>query len=113
MRGPVAPRAGAWIETQLGAALATSPPVATRAGAWLETPTWSAAAPPPCVAPRAGAWIETLPPPRRSARVASPPARGRGLKLHRIAGLAGLAGVAPRAGAWIETWRGSRHSQRG
>ena len=57
---PVAPRAGAWIETLWCEVVSSVWRVAPRAGAWIETL-------PPCyragvrrtVAPRAGAWIET------------------------------------------------------
>ena len=34
---PVAPRAGAWIETIVGVATGCDPNVAPRAGAWIET----------------------------------------------------------------------------
>ncbi len=56
---PVAPHAGAWIET-----------VVSRLHCLL----W-------IVAPHAGAWIETNLMRRRNPRPASPPTRGRGLKL--------------------------------
>jgi len=56
----VAPRAGAWIETEGGPAIVGECGVAPRAGAWIETtagsPTLRALG---VVAPRAGAWIET------------------------------------------------------
>ena len=55
----VAPRAGAWIETQVALGKLPGPPVAPRAGAWIETHTGSA----------------------MNAMNESPPARGRGLKL--------------------------------
>jgi len=55
------------------------------------------------VAPRAGAWIETMLPPPLGTSPASPPARGRGLKLNRRFLRRRLCPVAPRAGAWIET----------
>ena len=80
---PVAPRAGAWIET--GACLYKSHLiilVAPRAGAWIET---RIRLPPlyfDFVAPRAGAWIETV---IRSSMIklksSSHPVRVRGLKL--------------------------------
>ena len=55
----VAPRAGAWIETQQAGAL-DADAVAPRAGAWIETCDARIAALERVVAPRAGAWIETL-----------------------------------------------------
>ena len=78
----VAPRAGAWIETQSWACLTGPRKVAPRAGAWIETGAGACRMTGMRVAPRAGAWIETVT--RRSARpwLASPPARGRGLKLY-------------------------------
>ena len=70
----VAPRAGAWIETELDSApsMISRPPcdeareksakeVAPRAGAWIETSApGSGVASFQTVAPRAGAWIETF-----------------------------------------------------
>ena len=98
----VAPRAGAWIETQCLAAVLSSKSsplaqgrglklnlgsrglvsdlVAPRAGAWIETcssPTDKPAAP---VAPRAGAWIETIQGSAAGLLRSSPLAQGRGLK---------------------------------
>ena len=67
---PVAPRAGAWIETQLTNISADWDVVAPRAGAWIETP---------------GIWQFA------NHNWKSPPVRGRGLKLlgqvapHRVA----------------------------
>ena len=54
------------------------------------------------VAPRAGAWIETDKELLLTAQDASPPVRGRGLKLNSPF-FATTIDVAPRAGAWIET----------
>ena len=77
----VAPRAGAWIETQqnryrLGSL--TSPPARGRGlkpiGTALVKGTFN-------VAPRAGAWIETKVTLELKNFAVSPPARGRGLKL--------------------------------
>ena len=71
---PVAPHAGAWVET-LGA-------VANRGGSW--------------VAPHAGAWVETalsLMNCSRSCR--SRPMRARGLKLRHLDGVGGWLGRAP------------------
>ena len=78
--------------------------VAPRAGAWIET--WSYTDGPPWwrVAPRAGAWIETVRRVIKAQALASPPARGRGLKPAMGARFARRGGVAPRAGAWIETF---------
>ncbi len=56
--------------------------VAPRAGAWIETNTTGVPNDMDVVAPRAGAWIETtLAHLIKPAAYASPPARGRGLKL--------------------------------
>ena len=55
----VAPRAGAWIETQHDLYTLISDSVAPRAGAWIETSTFSTISARATVAPRAGAWIET------------------------------------------------------
>ena len=77
----VAPRAGAWIETNsLGKIFffAMSPPARGRG---LKLSAYSKLEVSASVAPRAGAWIETL---------------------HHFANTF-LAYVAPRAGAWIET----------
>jgi len=58
--------------------------VAPRAGAWIETAISGLTRSTSVVAPRAGAWIETVSAAsRRGGRTASPPARGRGLKLLR------------------------------
>ncbi len=55
----VAPRAGAWIETQSKSKEEPKTKVAPRAGAWIETITMFTIDILPKVAPRAGAWIET------------------------------------------------------
>jgi len=78
--------------------------VAPRAGAWIETQNLNGYIKRGTVAPRAGAWIETdqnLA--DRKIPTRSRPARARGLK--RLVGIAGypVKIVAPRAGAWIET----------
>ena len=57
--GRVAPRAGAWIETQNITSSLIGPNVAPRAGAWIETLLPNPETPTTHVAPRAGAWIET------------------------------------------------------
>jgi len=57
---PVAPLAGAWIETVLRARVSDNPAVAPLAGAWIETHTGCTMSPTNSVAPLAGAWIETL-----------------------------------------------------
>ena len=102
------------------------PPVAPRAGAWIETESRSQTFSATLVAPRAGAWIETLSgatgpchgPGSRPARArglkhrarmcmapacSSRPARARGLKPGTPPILEKTNFVAPRAGAWIET----------
>ena len=57
---PVAPRAGAWIETIRVLALVSPLTVAPRAGAWIETNVVRYLVFNETVAPRAGAWIETF-----------------------------------------------------
>ncbi len=60
----VAPRAGAWIETEKPPADGHArAPVAPRAGAWIETWVDGVNISDHQVAPRAGAWIETMAPP--------------------------------------------------
>ena len=125
---PVAPFAGAWIETADHHAADLLLVVAPFAGAWIETLSVTFRGPAPSrVAPFAGAWIETQRigprltygqsppsrgrgskhttpiPPRKSHR--SPPSRGRGSKHRDRGGAWGARVVAPFAGAWIETRR--------
>ena len=57
---PVAPHAGAWIETQSHCRYAPLQNVAPHAGAWIETTITSNVCPSDDVAPHAGAWIETF-----------------------------------------------------
>ena len=121
----VAPRAGAWIETQRNRSRnrhGPSPPVrgrglkrqsrqkffvrhvAPRAWAWIETSTCPTPIPCLAIAPRAWAWIETAPPIRTgSSPPVAPPVLGRGLKLVVPRWRREGHRVAPRAGAWIET----------
>ncbi len=77
----VAPRAGAWIETEKWFDQEFKKEVAPRAGAWIETKwmgdRWEIIP----VAPRAGAWIETSVIKIVSVTVSSLPVRERGLKL--------------------------------
>ena len=56
---PVAPHAGAWIETPLHLSGRYSGLVAPHAGAWIETAGFYHLGDEPSVAPHAGAWIET------------------------------------------------------
>ena len=56
----VAPRVGAWIETDTLSNLGTLELVAPRVGAWIETSEVLFLFYEFCVAPRVGAWIETL-----------------------------------------------------
>jgi len=77
----VAPRAGAWIETEALANFCDKQMVAPRAGAWIETVGNMVVNSMFPVAPRAGAWIETCEFGIYYRAVGgSPPARGRGLK---------------------------------
>ena len=125
MEKKVAPRVGAWIETDSNRIKYHKGQVAPRVGAWIETTKINAKAAETCVAPRVGAWIET---PRRCAPLppsashpvwvrglkrlfddaghhleASHPVWVRGLKLVGCGGAVLDVGVAPRVGAWIET----------
>ena len=76
----VAPRTGAWIETQLEPGPLEYPRVAPRTGAWIETTPLRVGTAIVLVAPRTGAWIETLRYDVYPVSDSSPPARGRGLK---------------------------------
>ena len=78
--------------------------VAPRVGAWIETDAAGPSSEVKRVAPRVGAWIETRRRSRRGARHSSHPVWVRGLKqVPRHTG-AHLLRVAPRVGAWIETY---------
>ena len=81
----VAPRAGAWIETNPVINIIQRPlsEVAPRAGAWIETfEALANSSSMLMVAPRAGAWIETLTETdiAANATLRSPLVQGRGLK---------------------------------
>ena len=66
----VAPRVGAWIETDFDIAILRNICVAPRVGAWIETE-WEILGVENCkVAPRVGAWIETCPCQNESLRSA-------------------------------------------
>ena len=56
---PVAPLAGAWIETLVNYLICGWDKVAPLAGAWIETPARKTETSSCGVAPLAGAWIET------------------------------------------------------
>ena len=56
----VAPRVGAWIETDILSLGATAGKVAPRVGAWIETDQLAVSMSRLKVAPRVGAWIETF-----------------------------------------------------
>src|SRR5699024_10618800 len=77
---PVAPHAGAWIETLQQAMPPEYLPVAPHAGAWIETYYWPHAGAGGRVAPHAGAWIETQVRGRHAQLCRSRPTRARGLK---------------------------------
>ena len=101
-RREVAPRAGAWIEICLYAAIIipiASLPVRERG---LKSSPIGERNMVDTVAPRAGAWIEILTIKAVDEYDASLPVRERGLKLdlHNEYGIS--ITVAPRAGAWIE-----------
>ncbi len=73
---PVAPHAGAWIETNVSKSLWKRLPVAPHAGAWIETSCAVNNANYLQVAPHAGAWIETLSNHEPIVRDVSRPPRG-------------------------------------
>ena len=80
MGQPVAPHAGAWIETGLSEEDSLAVLVAPHAGAWIETLNhplnyWRI-----CVAPHAGAWIETAIQYQKPQSSLLHPMRVRGLK---------------------------------
>jgi len=77
----VAPRAGAWIETNISVISSQPVIVAPRAGAWIETLYICSLYRLTEVAPRAGAWIETRNFASNYHFLVSRPARARGLKL--------------------------------
>ena len=77
---PVAPLAGAWIETPDCGSERPGAAVAPLAGAWIETLRNSSIWPSVNVAPLAGAWIETIAKVQKNAAAGSHPSRVRGLK---------------------------------
>ena len=111
-RRSVAPRVGAWIETQRSSTRSMTSAVAPRVGAWIET-RWRAHSQRRArVAPRVGAWIETAEIGGNSPMVCgSRPAWARGLKRRRAWHRWGRNYVAPRVGAWIETCLRGRRRQ--
>ena len=100
----VAPRAGAWIETDNHLHPRRLRQVAPRAGAWIETGFTSlSTASFSRVAPRAGAWIETPPGARARKECQVAPRAGAWIETCQVWHQAAASMVAPRAGAWIET----------
>ena len=77
--------------------------VAPRVGAWIETDMVKLECESTRVAPRVGAWIETGYSPSSTPRWTSHPVWVRGLKPVKHAAKLVVAHVAPRVGAWIET----------
>ena len=122
---PVAPRAGAWIETSQQCRSCSHPKsplaqgrgskqrkrracyerhgVAPRAGAWIETGPCESSSSWIRVAPRAGAWIETWNGGARACSDGGRPSRRGVDRNDDVADVWDSAFVAPRAGAWIET----------
>ena len=100
---PVAPYAGAWIETGKETQHPKPTIVAPYAGAWIETSVDLPAPFGPIVAPYAGAWIETLSTSLLIYADWSLPTRERGLKQQAQGESLSSYYVAPYAGAWIET----------
>ena len=102
---PVAPHAGAWIETSTTQAVGVNTMVAPHAGAWIETAHKDSSRRVVGVAPHAGAWIETGDALHKRGLCAGRAPCGRVDR--NVMGLGGRreARVAPHAGAWIETFR--------
>ncbi len=74
---PVAPHAGAWIETDCPARCRAAPAcVAPHAGAWIETIARYSTTIVDTVAPHAGAWIETSGVNARASLTCRRPPRG-------------------------------------
>ena len=73
----VAPRVGAWIETNYPLSLRPRIHVAPRVGAWIETDEIYLVQGTGYVAPRVGAWIETLNPRKMWRNFLSRAPRGR------------------------------------
>jgi len=130
---PVAPHAGAWIETIPVFAPTHFKLVAPHAGAWIEThkgeqfhmfrrPSRPMRARGlkrlleidddiiEVVAPHAGAWIETLTWHKNIIAHLSRPMRARGLKPVPTTSCHSSPAVAPHAGAWIETTPGEKQT---
>ncbi len=124
---PVAPFAGAWVETALPAwrpTMATSPPSRgrgskllvrlvtrhgggrpLRGGVGRNTLCEDGGANSSLVAPFAGAWVETLHMSHASAMTVSRPLRGGvGRNSRNSDSSAAICSVAPFAGAWVETF---------
>ena len=84
--------------------------VAPRVGAWIETNEYQTEEHTYHVAPRVGAWIETDMDEDMYNRLVSHPVWVRGLKLKIRSTRPKSYHVAPRVGAWIETSEGFRVS---
>ncbi len=105
----VAPRTGAWIETHLWSWGFVGYPVAPRTGAWIETKGDYSPYEHPPVAPRTGAWIETrILTVTEISAVLVAPRTGAWIETPYIPGVHRAGRVAPRTGAWIETMRENR-----
>ncbi len=101
---PVAPHAGAWIETIIKAIKMKVKKVAPHAGAWIET--WLILM--RCSAstlsrPTRAGGLKLITAPTVLEAQLSRPTRARGLKREGIGYGCSNSGVAPHAGAWIET----------
>ena len=101
--GNVAPLAGAWIETPARPRHPREPTVAPLAGAWIETTIAPNSREIIRVAPLAGAWIETTPSAGTRMPMPCRPPRGGVDRNSTSTVIARSARVAPLAGAWIET----------
>ena len=100
---PVAPHAGAWIETCLLVEHPQHAGVAPHAGAWIETSSAWATMRSISSLPMRERGLKQAENTRRHHRALSLPMRERGLKPEVEPAIGGFQGVAPHAGAWIET----------
>ena len=107
MRYDVAPRVGAWIETQVKRYLMGLPrpshPVWVRG---LKPSASATTRPKKVVAPRVGAWIETRKEKAKDFIIMVAPRVGAWIETAFNSETCDYRVVAPRVGAWIETYNG-------
>ncbi len=100
---PVAPLAGAWIETEPVYKCGLYKAVAPLAGAWIETQIKRSIIVAGDVAPLAGAWIETFNRTKGGSQRTVAPLAGAWIETQIKRSIIVAGDVAPLAGAWIET----------